>query len=129
MMTDKLQNQGGNAALIETLREPWRADFAMQPKNSSERFDVIYLQQIRKEAADEIQRLQDKCNNFADKCHAANRTNAALRSILAEWRLFASDVVPRCAAGYEELESLRARTERLMTPNAGIHRPRSGPVE
>ncbi len=47
----------------------------------------------------------------------ADKTTAVLRSLLAEWLLFASNVVPSCAAGFDQLESLRARTERLMCTN------------
>ncbi len=50
----------------------------------------------------------------------AGKTTAVLRSLLAEWLLFASDVVPSCAAGFDQLESLRARTERLMCTNVKI---------
>lgn len=45
-------------ALIETLREPWRADFSLQPKTASERFDVIYIQELKRQAAEVIEELQ-----------------------------------------------------------------------
>jgi hypothetical protein len=41
--------------------------------------------------------------------------DAVLQDVLRSWMTFSSDVVPGCAAGYEELEMLRARTERLLT--------------
>lgn len=44
--------------------------------------------------------------------------DGVLVEMLRRWLLFASDVQPGCAAGAEELQILRARTERLLPPNA-----------
>ena len=43
-----------------------------------------------------------------------------MREALRQWLIFASDVVPGCAAGAEWLEVLRAKTAAFVAHNAEI---------
>jgi hypothetical protein len=42
--------------LINELKTPWPADFSLQPINSKERLEVVAIQQLKNQAANEILR-------------------------------------------------------------------------
>lgn len=44
--------------LLESLDSEWPASFALQTKTKEERHDIIFIQQLKKNAAKEIRRLQ-----------------------------------------------------------------------
>lgn len=46
--------------ILDDLDSPWPADYALQPKNSSERYDVIHVQEVKRQAAVEIRALREQ---------------------------------------------------------------------
>jgi hypothetical protein len=46
-----------NETLLKDLLSPWPADYHLQPDTAQERFNVIAIQSLKKQAAEEINRL------------------------------------------------------------------------
>jgi len=46
-------------SILKKLREPWPVDFALQPQNAAERFNVIQIQTLKRMAAEQIASLRD----------------------------------------------------------------------
>lgn len=53
--------------ILDDLDSPWPAYYALQPKNSSERYDVIHAQEVKRQAAVEIRRLREQVSALAEQ--------------------------------------------------------------
>ena len=58
--------------LIQSLKDTWPATFDLQPNTAKERFDVIAIQLLKKNAAIEIERLQKIIDKHNSRCVCHN---------------------------------------------------------
>lgn len=122
--------------ILDDLDSPWPADYALQPKNSSERFDVIHAQEVKRQAADEIRGLREQVAALTSDrddwiaCHAKifrelqeTKTlvgnKCAEVAALAEQNAMFRKLLPHCTvgqAGYEVEQLFLACVKLLNDP-------------
>lgn len=123
--------------ILERLDTVWPADFELQPKTTAERYNVISIQRLKGDAADEIQRLRvnEKASIATVRKWAAERVEMVdeierLRKLATcgcgdEFAEHGTGVCGNCMAGFlsrhvAEIERLRLRDDVLSNHAAGL---------